>query len=69
MKKLMFVCLIFLFQQGFAQKIVKDHFTVSGGLLGTLNYNKFWITGNNNVSYDFKLGWREMAHLRDTYPC
>ena len=57
MKKLMFVCLIFLFQQGFAQKIVKDHYTVSGGLLGALNYNKFRVTDNDNVSYDGKFGW------------
>ena len=57
MKKLMFVCLIFLFHQGFAQKIVKDHYTVSGGLLGALNYNKLRVTDNDNVSYDGKLGW------------
>ena len=57
MKKIFLLCLIFLTHQGIGQTIVKDHYTVSGGLLGALNYNKFRVTDNDNVSYDSKFGW------------
>jgi len=42
-----------------AQKIVKEHYTVSGGLLGAANFSKFRIPGDNNgsVDYDTKVGW------------
>jgi len=57
MKKYLFVFVLFLAQQGFAQKIVKDHYTPSGGLLGAANYNKLRVTDNDNLSYDFRFGW------------
>ncbi|MEO8404979.1 MAG: OmpA family protein [Chitinophagaceae bacterium] len=40
-------------------KIVKDHYTVSGGLLGAVNIDKFRLKGSNptNAKYDFKTGW------------
>jgi len=42
-----------------ALKIVKDHYTVSGGLLGAVNFSKFWVSGNSpaNIKYSFKTGW------------
>ncbi len=40
-------------------KITKDHYTVSGGLLGAVNFSKFRITGTNtnNIKYSYKPGW------------
>src|ERR1700712_570656 len=40
-------------------KITKDHYTVSGGLLGAANFSKFRITGTNSsdLKYSFKPGW------------
>jgi len=40
-------------------KITKDHYTVSGGLLGAADFSKFHITGTNtnNIKYGFKPGW------------
>jgi outer membrane protein OmpA-like peptidoglycan-associated protein len=36
-----------------------QHYSVSGGLLGALNYNQFRIGGNNPefIDYSYKLGW------------
>jgi hypothetical protein len=53
-----FVALAFMTVHfAFAQKPVKDHYTVSGGLLGAANYSKFNVSGNSNVKYDYKFGW------------
>jgi outer membrane protein OmpA-like peptidoglycan-associated protein len=43
----------------YAQKITKEHYTVSGGLLGGANFSKFRIPGNHDdaVDYDTKVGW------------
>lgn len=58
MKKCLLVLLIFVFNTTIAQnKIVKDHYTVSGGLLGALNFSKFRIVDNDNLDYQFKTGW------------
>lgn len=40
-------------------KIVKEHYTVSGGLLGAANFSKFGIsgTGQGNLKYMWKPGW------------
>jgi outer membrane protein OmpA-like peptidoglycan-associated protein/opacity protein-like surface antigen len=46
-----------------AQTPVKDHYTVSGGLLGAANYGHFRVSGNEAVSYDWKLGWAAGAWL------
>ena len=42
-----------------AQKITKEHYTVSGGLLGAANFSKFRIPGNHDdaVDYDTKTGY------------
>jgi outer membrane protein OmpA-like peptidoglycan-associated protein len=43
----------------YSQNIVKEHYTVSGGLLGAANFSKFRVSGTNtaNVKYDGKTGW------------
>lgn len=41
----------------FSQKIVKEHYTISGGLLGAMNFNKFRVTGNDADKYDTRPGW------------
>ena len=43
----------------YSQKITKEHYTVSGGLLGAVNASKFRIPGNHDdaVDYDTKTGW------------
>lgn len=54
------ICVVFslmMIQVVLAQKPVKDHYTVSGGLLGAANFSKFNVKGNSNVSYDYKFGW------------
>jgi outer membrane protein OmpA-like peptidoglycan-associated protein len=42
-----------------AQNIVKEHYTVSGGLLGAINASQFRVSGNNTdgIDYDTKAGW------------
>ena len=57
MKKLVFVCLILIAQQAIGQKIVKDHYTTSGGVLGAANYSKFRVTDNDALKYDNEFGW------------
>src|SRR5262245_23160708 len=39
--------------------IVKEHYTVSGGLLGAVNFSKFRLTNNNptDIEYERKPGW------------
>ena len=41
------------------QEKTTDHYTVSGGFLGAVDFTKFRLTGNNvtNVTYQFKPGW------------
>jgi len=43
----------------YSQNIVKEHYTVSGGLLGAANFSKFRVSGTNtaNVKYDGATGW------------
>ncbi|MBC7947424.1 MAG: OmpA family protein [Chitinophagaceae bacterium] len=43
----------------YSQKIVKEHYTVSGGLLGGANFSEFRITENNptGIDYNTKIGW------------
>jgi outer membrane protein OmpA-like peptidoglycan-associated protein len=58
MKKIIAVVLAFMTVQfAIAQKPVKDHYTVSGGLLGAANFSKFNVSDNSNVKYDYKFGW------------
>jgi outer membrane protein OmpA-like peptidoglycan-associated protein len=41
------------------QKMAHDRYTVSGGLLGAMNFSKFVMDGQNpaDISYDPKVGW------------
>ncbi|HQW03054.1 MAG TPA: hypothetical protein PLR30_11280, partial [Saprospiraceae bacterium] len=43
----------------YAQKTAHDRYTVSGGVLGAMNFSKFRLDGQNpaNISYDAKVGW------------
>jgi outer membrane protein OmpA-like peptidoglycan-associated protein len=57
MKHLFIVVCLLTLQSAVGQKIVKDHYTVSGGLLGAANFSKFRISGNDNLDYNTKFGW------------
>ncbi len=48
-----------------AQEAVREHYTVSGGLLGAANFSKFRVSGTNptNIGYENKLGWSAGAWL------
>ncbi len=56
---LLFVLACGLITASYSQNIVKEHYTVSGGLLGAANFSKFKITENDpgNVEYKTKPGW------------
>lgn len=43
----------------FSQTVVKEHYTVSGGLLGSINFSQFKLTGENpnSIDYDMQSGW------------
>jgi hypothetical protein len=43
----------------YSQNIVKEHYTVSGGVLGAANFSKFKISDNHtgNIDYDTRVGW------------
>jgi outer membrane protein OmpA-like peptidoglycan-associated protein/opacity protein-like surface antigen len=58
-KHLLYLILSFVFLGATAQTQVKDHYTVSGGLLGAANFSNFRITGDNvgNVAYKLSPGW------------
>ncbi len=59
MKKVfLFVLACIVMSTTYSQNIVKEHYTVSGGLLGAANFSKFRITGDNptNVEFDTKTG-------------
>jgi hypothetical protein len=45
---------IFILQGAISQNIVKDHYTVSGGLPGAANFSKFRVADNDNLDYSFK---------------
>jgi outer membrane protein OmpA-like peptidoglycan-associated protein len=53
-KVLLFVLSCFVITTIYSQNIVKEHYTVSGGLLGAANLSKFKITNNNPSNVDFK---------------
>ena len=40
-----------------SQNIVKEHYTVSGGLLGAVNASQFRVTGTGTADYNFEAGW------------
>jgi outer membrane protein OmpA-like peptidoglycan-associated protein len=57
MKHFFVAACLLIIQSAAGQKIVKDHYTVSGGLLGAANFSKFRISGNDNLDYSTKFGW------------
>ena len=58
-KAFLFVLSCVIMAAVYSQNIVKEHYTVSGGILGAANLSKFRITENNssNIEYDTKAGW------------
>lgn len=51
-------CIVTLFaSEASAQTPVKEHYTVSGGLLGAANYSHFKVDNGGTESYDWKWGW------------
>ena len=66
MKHLILLATFFAFTISvFAQSMAHDHYTLSGGLLGALNYNKLRIKGDNilDTDYKIKLGWSVGAYV------
>ena len=60
MKKLtLHLLMMMITVSAFSQKMAHDRYTISGGLLGAVNFSKFVIDGQNpaNLSYDTKTGW------------
>jgi outer membrane protein OmpA-like peptidoglycan-associated protein len=57
MKRLSIALFLLISTAVFAQKPVKEHYTVSGGLLGAANLTKFTVIGNQNIDYKMKFGW------------
>ena len=60
MRNVLLALTFFFFVSGaFAQEIVKDHYTISGGLLGAMNIDKFRMDGANlsEIEYENKAGW------------
>jgi outer membrane protein OmpA-like peptidoglycan-associated protein len=59
MKNALFIVSLFFVNMVFGQKIVKDHYTVSGGLLGAVNFSTMRIGGENpsNFAYASKNGF------------
>jgi outer membrane protein OmpA-like peptidoglycan-associated protein len=60
MRNLLLTLSFFCFVSGlFAQRIVKDHYTISGGLLGAMNIDEFRMDGDNltEIDYQSKAGW------------
>lgn len=64
-KTFLFVLACFVITTIYSQNIVKEHYTVSGGLLGAANLSKFRIPGDNDATldYDTKIGWSAGAWL------
>jgi outer membrane protein OmpA-like peptidoglycan-associated protein len=60
MKKTLLLALsCFLLTTIYSQNIVKEHYTVSGGLLGAVDMTSFKLSGSNptNIEYKTKPGW------------
>ncbi len=57
MKQFLLAVSMLVIQNTFAQKIVEDHYTPSGGLLGAANFSKFRVKDQNNLSYSTEFGW------------
>jgi outer membrane protein OmpA-like peptidoglycan-associated protein len=58
-KAFLFVLSCSLMTMIYSQNIVKERYTVSGGLLAAANFSQFRVTGDNpsDVDYNFEPGW------------
>src|SRR5688500_8374311 len=58
-------CLFALSTSAIAQNMAHDHYSVSGGLLAGINYNKFRVGGDNpaDLSFGYKLGFSGGAYI------
>jgi len=63
MKHFLVAACLLIIQSAVGQKIVKDHYTVSGGILGAVNFSNFSIKDNDNLDYKMKAGWGAGAWL------
>ncbi len=66
MKKVFLIVLsCYMLSAAYSQNIVKEHYTVSGGLLGAANFTKFKVSGTNtsDIEYNMKAGWSAGAWL------
>lgn len=63
MKHLLVAACLLIIQSAVGQKIVKEHYTPSVGILGAANFSKFRISGNDNLSFDTKVGWGAGAYV------
>ncbi|HZV70973.1 MAG TPA: OmpA family protein [Saprospiraceae bacterium] len=61
----MLACLFAFTTSNFAQKLAHDHYTISGGVLGAVNYSKLRIAGENigDRGYESNIGWAAGAWL------
>jgi outer membrane protein OmpA-like peptidoglycan-associated protein len=57
MKHFLVAACLLLLQSAVGQKIVKDHYTVSAGILGAANFTNFSIKDNSNLDYSTQFGW------------
>src|SRR6188472_96754 len=60
MKKLLLFLIVIAFSQSlWAQKLDKDRYTISGGILAAYNSDKFQIQGDNtyNIEYNYASGY------------
>ena len=66
MKQLLLLLSFFILtSSAFAQKMAHDRYTVSGGLVGGINYGKFRIDGDNAGDLEYKnaVGWAAGVYL------
>ncbi|MDQ3016698.1 MAG: OmpA family protein [Bacteroidota bacterium] len=66
MKNLLLVASFIAFSiSAFAQPMAHDRYTVSGGLLGAINFSSFRISGDNpdNIRFGYRPGWSAGAWL------
>ena len=63
MKQFLVAACFLIIQSAVGQKIVKDHYTVSGGILGAVNFSNFSIKDNSNLDYSMQAGWGAGAWL------
>jgi outer membrane protein OmpA-like peptidoglycan-associated protein len=63
MKQLFIAATFLILQSAVGQKIVKEHYTASAGILGAANFSKFRVSGNDNIDFATKFGWGAGAYV------